>query len=328
MLYLTHQGLNMGSLSRLILYLFITVFSLFLVLYFANVYGINPSVIVDRLLGINPAIILFLLILTIIEFLFKIVRFRACLNDNAHNLPISYLVGIAFSFIVPFKLLGEGVRPFFFNTLSKLDYENSLSAISIERLFDLVFVFSFAIISLSSIVDIRYIFLLLAVLIIFIIFAISEKPVHFAKKIPNHPFSKFVEKYFLLLRTSLKNPSRSFYLLFLTVVIWCLAFVRFWIILFSLGANVDFIIASASSTLAYLGSLLSFLPGGTLGFEGGGAATLLYFGISLEIGISALFIERLLSYWLYIAMGVVLFPLSNFIMKRKTKLPKYGFKQG
>jgi len=112
--------------------------------------------------------------------------------------------------------------------------------------------------------------------------------------------------YLEILNKLLNHPEKMFKISVITCVCWFLAFLRVWMILFFLNENISFVNVVSASSIAYLSSLLSILPGGLIGFESGGIAALLLMGVNQQIAIFAIFLERIYSYWLFLIVGILM----------------------
>lgn len=253
-----------------------------------------------------PVIIL-ILIITIIEFLFKVVRFNLTLDNRMEfkKLVWPYFRGTYLSYLVPFRLLGEGVRAPIFNKECNLSYEQSLASISIERLTDMILITMVVFYTLSYINSLISGLFLLSFLI-FIILMRSKLPIKLMEKLPENKIFDFIINYLKMLNKLLNQPKKMFNVSLITCVCWFLAFLRVWLILIFLNENISFINVISATSIAYLSSLLSFLPGGLIGFEGGGVATLVLLGVSQQIAIFAIFLERIYSFWLFVIIGIII----------------------
>lgn len=259
------------------------------------------------LLSVPPWGIALLLLLTAVEFAAKVIRFSYCLpkGHTAAGLTFPYFFGTFLSLLVPFRLLGEGARPLVFKSYSRISYSASLSAISAERMLDMAFVVLFAAGTVGAFFSPP---LALAILLAFLLFWYAVRSGQLAKLASlsrNRALHRFALSYTQSFSQAFSSPRRILVLASLTALTWALAFARLWLILFLLGSPLGPIESSAASSTAYLASLISFLPGGLVGFEGGGVAALSYFGIGLEPALAAVLLERAFSYWLFLALGPI-----------------------
>ncbi|MEM0437727.1 MAG: lysylphosphatidylglycerol synthase transmembrane domain-containing protein [Candidatus Micrarchaeia archaeon] len=253
-----------------------------------------------------------LLLVTALEFFAKVARFSYCLpaRHPLAKLSFPYFFGSFLSFLVPFRLLGEGVRPVVFKMHSGIRYSDSLSAISAERMHDMAFVTLFAAITVGTLLHPLLAFGMVGMLALFVYLVFSGILADTAARLNIRTLSAFAKSYSQSFSKAFSTPARVFAIAALTAIIWLLAFARLWLILCLIGSPLGLVDAGAASSLAYLSSLVSFLPGGILGFEGGGVAVLSYLGAGIEAALAAILLERLFSYWLFIALG----PLSALAM--------------
>lgn len=246
-----------------------------------------------------------LLMITVLEFLAKVARFSYCLPAPPPIARVSfpYFFGTFLSFLVPFRLLGEGVRPIVFKAHLGIGYSQSLSAISAERMLDMAFVTLFAAITLGTLIHPLLAFGMVGTFALFVYLISSGTLACAALRLNINIISKFAEAYTQSFSGAFNSPARVLVIVGLTVAAWLLAFARLWLILCLIGSSLGLADAGAASSLAYLSSLVSFLPGGTLGFEGGGVAALSYLGVRIEVALAAILLERIFSYWLFIILG-------------------------
>lgn len=258
-----------------------------------------------EIMGI-PALLL-ILVITIIEFLLKVVRFNLTLENKIEfkKLVWPYFRGTYLSYLVPFRLLGEGVRAPIFKKENNLSYGQSLASISIERLTDMLLITLVVFYTISYINSLVSGLLLLS-FFMFIIVMRSNWPIKFMKKLPSNKLFDFGINYLETLNKMLNHPEKMFKVSIITLVCWFLAFLRVWLILIFLNENISFFNVISATSIAYLTSLISFLPGGLIGFEGGGIAVLLLMGVSQQIAVFSIFLERIYSFWLFLIVGIIM----------------------
>lgn len=263
-----------------------------------------------RKIGFFSLFLLFFI--TLFEQFIKTYRFNVALKKplKFSKLIIPYFRGTYLSYFVPVRLLGEGVKAPIFKKHCDISYTQSLAAISIERLTDMLLI---TIIALSAVSYINPIIsgLLLFSFIVFILLMRSEIPLKTIKKLPDHSIIEHVKNYSKALNLFFNNPNKMFKISVLTIICWGLGFLRMWLIVQFLGENITYFNAVSAGAIAYLVSLISILPGGLVGFEGGGIAALVLIGITREMAMFTIFIERIFSFWLFVVIGII------FEIKRK-----------
>jgi uncharacterized protein (TIRG00374 family) len=256
-------------------------------------------------IGILPLI--FLLLITFLEVIIKAYRFNLTLKKPLKITKVlwPYFRATYLSYFVPVRLLGEGVKAPIFKKHCNISYTQSLASISIERLTDMLLITFIALYAVSYINPIIS-GLLLFSFIIFILIMRSELPIKTIRKLPENKVFDFVFDYSKTLNLLFNNPIKMFKVSVLTLFAWGVAFGRMWLILILLGENINFFNAVSASAIAYLVSLLSILPGGLVGFEGGGIAALVLMGITKEMAMFTIFIERIFSFWLFVIIGIII----------------------
>lgn len=102
-------------------------------------------------------------------------------------------------------------------------------------------------------------------------------------------------------------------LLALTVLVWMAESARLFLVVQALPLHISLSLAQIMF-IALVASLLTTipaLPGGLVLVEGGIIAVLVFFGLSGSQALSVAILDRLISYWSLIAVGLVVFLLSH-----------------
>ncbi|MDQ6713347.1 MAG: flippase-like domain-containing protein [Candidatus Dormibacteraeota bacterium] len=102
-------------------------------------------------------------------------------------------------------------------------------------------------------------------------------------------------------------------LLGLTFVVWMAESARLFLVVQALPLHISLSLAQIMF-IALVASLLTTipaLPGGLVLVEGGIIAVLVFFGLSASQALSVAILDRLISYWSLIAVGLVVFLLSH-----------------
>jgi uncharacterized protein (TIRG00374 family) len=102
-------------------------------------------------------------------------------------------------------------------------------------------------------------------------------------------------------------------LLGLTVLVWMAESARLFLVVQALPLHVSLSLAQIMF-IALVASLLTTipaLPGGLVLVEGGIIAVLVFFGLNASQALSVAILDRLISYWSLIAVGLVVFLLSH-----------------
>src|SRR5437870_2037990 len=102
-------------------------------------------------------------------------------------------------------------------------------------------------------------------------------------------------------------------LLGLTVLVWMAESTRLFLVVQALPLHISLSLAQIMF-IALVASLLTTipaLPGGLVLVEGGIIAVLVFFGLSASQALSVAILDRLISYWSLIAVGLIVFLLSH-----------------
>jgi len=292
------------------LYLVISLLSLILFAIIATSFGLDILKSLDEIISIGLLGFLLLTLITLVETIAKIFRFRYALSReyNVKQLAPSYLVSIFLSFLVPSRFAGEATRPLAFRSNPKIPAGECLSAVSIERIFDVIFLPFFLFGAISSLFNPFIPALLVFGLALFLVLATTEVFILIASRIPQKTLSSFLADYFTSLRAILRDRKRFALISLFTLLTWLCAFLRLWLILQLVASPLSFLEVTSASAAAYLFSVLSVLPGGGVFFEGGGVIALTFFGVPPENALSAILLERFFAYWIFILAGLAIAP--------------------
>ncbi|GEM_PF-2661601 len=299
---------------RTLIYLPISILSLFLLLLVASYLGFDLASAGSLILSVDPLYLTILALITAVELVLKTIRFKYSFKHNTQFSPLlhSYFFSVFVSFLVPVRVAGEGVRPLVFKSLDGIDYKQSLSAVSIERIMDMLFLpLTFAT-TLTLAVHPAIPILVFIFFCVLLALARTDLLKTLSRHIPHEKISSFIEGTLTELQRVVSDGRRLATISILTITIWVLASIRFWLIIQLVGGNLSLLEASSASAFAYIFSLLSILPGGLVAFEGGGVGVLLYLGLGQTQAISAIMLERIFTYWLFIIGGVAMLPHLKF----------------
>ncbi len=289
------------------LYLAISLLSLILFIAIAQWFGLDVLKSLNEMASIGILGFIILAILTSIELVAKVFRFKYALSGNysVKSLTLPYLSSVFLSFIIPSRFAGEGIRPLAFRSNPKIPAGECLSAVSIERIFDVIFLPFLLFGALSSLFNPLVPYVLVAGLAVFLAVATTGFFISATRLIPHKSVSSFFAEYFTALRKTLGDKRRFALISFFTILVWGMAFLRLWLILQYVGSSLPFFETASASAAAYLFSVLSILPGGGIFFEGGGMAALMFLGVASDKALSAMLLERFFAYWIFIIAGLL-----------------------
>lgn len=180
---------------RMLIYLPISILSLILLLFIASYLGFDLASAGNLILSLNPLYLAILLLITAVELVLKTARFIYSLNHTAPFFPLlrSYFFSVFISFLVPVRVAGEGVRPLVFKSLDGMDYKHSLSAVSIERIMDMLFLPILLVGTLALVIHPAVPAMIFIFFCVFLALARTDMLIMLSRRIPNKRISSFVE---------------------------------------------------------------------------------------------------------------------------------------
>lgn len=295
------------DINKIAVNLSVVLLSLVLIIVIAHLLGFDLLAVLRVISSLSLEWVAILFLITFLELILKTSRFAYSLKTKRpfSSLLHAYFTSVFLSFLIPFRLLGEGVRPLAFRSISKISYRESLSAISIERVMDMLVLPTVLLLMFTSALNPLAPTLILLFLLVFIFLTVRGVFTGVIRKLPFGKTSSFFEDVFENIRNTFSDKGKMFAITLTTLAVWMLAFLRFWLITKMLGENLSFTEVAFVSAFTYLFSIFSLLPGGLVMFEGGGVAALLYFGVDKTNAFTATMLERIFSYWLFILGGIV-----------------------
>jgi uncharacterized membrane protein YbhN (UPF0104 family) len=84
------------------------------------------------------------------------------------------------------------------------------------------------------------------------------------------------------------------------------------------GITIPFELSIGITSLSYFALMFSMFPGGLAFFEGAGTGFLSLLGYPAALVLSAIFMDRIFSYWLWIFSGIIVFILKSKVMQGDT----------
>lgn len=278
-----------------------------LALYAIGVYAqFDAQTFLETTAALPPVLLLLWLTLAIVEYLLQCERFMLITGKRMPLLEFAkvYNLGHLVAFISPVRSVGEAARVLVFSKALKLSKTESFSSVVSERALD-VFVLALAsvgIISLYSSALVPFL-LIIATLLLLLILSNASIQSFLLSIIPVRQLRAFAENYFTHSRALFSDAKNVGRLLVLTIVLWCVDFVRYWLILAAFGVFVPLEISASITSLSYFSTIFSVFPGGLVFFEGFGIGAYVLLGYDSAQVMSAVLVERLFSYWIWILSG-------------------------
>ena len=252
--------------------------------------------------------------LSLLNYLLRFGRWDWYLRVMGHRLPLArnlriYLAGFALT-TTPGKA-GEAIRSVFLKE-QQVPYTDSLAALAVERLADLI---SVALIATGGIVlfpQYRWLALLVSLVAVAMIVTVQSRGLRgllhrlIQHTLPNK-FKRSADHAISLLdrASDLMGMQGMLVGVSLGVVAWSAEAYGFWYLVKALGYELPFLLAAAVYALSMLAGAASFMPGGLGGAEVAMGFMLLTLGLSGPDAVSATLICRIATLWLAVVIGLV-----------------------
>ncbi len=255
------------------------------------------------------------LLLSVLNYVLRFVRWEYFLRKldtpripQGHHFLI-YLAGFALT-TTPGKA-GEAVRSFYLKPYG-VGYGQSLSVLFVERLMDLLAVVLIALLAANYFDDPRYgtaawasAAVVLALLPLIHYYPLWDWIESKAAAISERLGSGVTKLVVMIKDSAILLKNRLLYGgLILAIVAWGLEGFGFYLVLYSLGVEVDVMVAVGIYSIAVLVGAISFLPGGLGGTEAVMGLLLLAVGTDKSSAVAATLICRLATLWFAVVLGI------------------------
>jgi uncharacterized protein (TIRG00374 family) len=284
---------------------------------------------------INVFYLLLFLVLTVFQLFFLSLRFWISTN-NPYSLkhPVYYLAGFATTLGIPPKPLGEAMRILVFKYYYRFSYSRVMLSVLFENFFDIIFVLIIGILSavllpFPTIFDRILLTLLYVALGLIFVFSSYYFIKHFNLKIKYKFFVfSFLGRLFDLCfeymkKVKLLTFKTIFFGSFFTVLKILTITFRMYLIFLMFGYEINFFVVLGLWALCEIIGTASMLPGGLGVYE----LSFIYLsgvlGINEVLSFGVILIERLFSFWIFIAVG---FGILIFSKKPLAQMKKEFFK--
>lgn len=258
--------------------------------------------------------LLWLLLLSLVNYLLRFVRWRKFLRLLGYVLPeLSnlriYLSGFALT-TTPGKA-GEALRSVLLKPLG-VAYSHSLAALLTERVGDLMAVLLLACVGLFAYEPARPVVAVMAVVFLFGLWLLQQDALlgrieQWLKRRFHQRLAHLISGFIDTLRHSggLLSLPLLLYSLGLGVVAWGAEGIAFYYLLQVMGADVSLTMAIFIYAFAMLVGAISFLPGGLGGAEVTMTALLLLSGMDNATAVAATLLIRLTTLWFAVVLGLL-----------------------
>lgn len=304
------------------------------------IYFSNPFKVANILTKANPTFIAIGLFLWLLSCLARSFRWNYLLEKVDIDLPFHkiikyYVTGLFISNFSPGKT-ADPIRAVFLKKAEGESFSKSLGSIFIERIFDIIVMFSIAVIGLfwltASYNIVKWVALAIGIYLFLIAFSIylifsEDKLERFLNKIISifsfvpkiEKFGGRVEDFSRKLRNSLKiykSKKTLFTTFLLSIPVWILGGLIGWVAFLALGFDISPLVVLTVKISTILISYLTLLPGSLGSGEIIGVSLYSLFGVGIPVAglTSRVIIGRLMNFWMYVLVGAIL--LTTF--KEKT----------
>lgn len=319
--------MNLGTLIKAIVTLIMLILGAFLIhTYWTEIVNLlEESWKILRETRIRYFILAFLTYILSVYLL--AVRWQKVLSCIGYNLRATNLVPIYFGAVFVNNITpggtvagGDSFRILWANKLFGISYTNAFKTIFFERLVE-------AIPLTLLLIYVLYSFPSLEIKFLPLIDSLTLKSTHLLLLVflaAGITIWLFRAKLTFLLMDVQKNWMQfkeSFIpVLLLSCGVWTLDILRLKLVALSLNIHLPLNLIITVSSLSFLLGLLPLTPGGIGIIEGGLISILLYFGLSLALASSFVFLERFISFWLSSLTGFLcLFYYGGFRIWKNTK---------
>ncbi|RAP52249.1 MAG: hypothetical protein BZ138_03460 [Methanosphaera sp. rholeuAM270] len=311
-----------------------------IIILIAMVLLIGPEQIISALKTADITYVVLALFIQVIILLLWNTRWSIICKslDIPHNFMSLFamtIIGLAINDLTPSgRSGGEPVRAYILSKNSSEDFKRTFASVMGDKIFDtfpfiVLAIFSIAYLMLYLHLDATIFSLLLISLILFIIALLfiiilcfnenmgifTVKWVFRQIKRFTLKFSKYEEKVLssLLgfqnsLRYLLSNRRLLLEAALISFLVWFLELLRVYVVFLAFGVNVSLGMIAAVFLVSSLIGIIPLLPGGLGSIDG--VMILLYSmaGISASVSTAATLIERMISLWMILILGIILLP--------------------
>ncbi len=284
------------------------------------------------------------LLMQLLIIYFYTIRLKIILSSQNYNLEFKevlkiLLAGLSVNQFTPIaRAGGEPVKMYY---LSKNDIPatKSTASVIIEVTSELISIYVTLLLAVFFLVSMQYLSQKYLVISIPVIgaFAIATVLI-FRFLLREEKIEKIIKKYVLRffktekditakdftysLRTLLKNRKLQLKIFSLSFITRFLEVLRLYFLLIAINYPSIFFLVLAAWALQLLFSMIPWLPGGLGLIEGGTISALVLLGIPMKISSSLILLDRMLSFWLLIFLGLITlyFLKKKFLFNTSNKL--------
>ncbi|WP_088188475.1 lysylphosphatidylglycerol synthase transmembrane domain-containing protein [Desulfosporosinus sp. FKA] len=285
--------------------------------------------IISAIQSIGLTWLCLLLMLSLLNYVLRIIRWQNYLRFLGANLPVTlsaliYVTGFALT-MTPGKA-GELYRGVFLKTYG-VTYADSIAVFVSERISDLSAILLLIILGIFR--QLHW-FMIISLIIVAVIISRVLLPhtkflLKFLGNLSRHIYcpSKVRRRWLTLLIEARRchSPRILISATFLSLLAWSSEAVAFYLLLYKLGFSAGLLFALYVYALATLAGAISFLPGGLGGTEAVMTGLLLINGMPATQAIAATVIIRLTTLWFAVFLGVIALVLGKRVLVSGTEQP-------
>lgn len=284
------------------------------------------SDVYNSLVMIDPKIILILVSLTLLNDIFRFIKWEYFLRVLDIRVPLKSSALVFFSgitmTITPGKI-GEVLKAELLKQKEGVERRKTLVVIFAERLTDVIGLALLALLGLSSFfIHVWSILLILAAIAVIIFMITNERIFMFfcsiGEKLP------VINKFTVYMKDVYTNSRKLFTVktLFISTIIssisWFFECLALYILLVSLGASVDIFASTFIFSFSSIFGSILVLPGGLGAAEGSFVVLLMMSGVPRMITSVATIVIRLATLWFGVTIGLISLYIFNRSMAKKT----------
>lgn len=312
-----------------------TVFSFLLafVILYLMVTRINLSQLAAVLRRTDVALYLAAFVVYYAAFPFRGLRFRIMLANNGCRANVKDLTEIIFvswfaNCVVPAKL-GDVYRAYLVRNNCRLPFSTTLGSVFVERVFDLFILYLMigftGLISFHGrIPPVMLTVLETAFILLGILGAVLIGMKYAGRKMLGFLPGKAREWYNRFLDGTMASFRHNWQLFFLTMVIWILEGLSFYLVTLAIGLKLDFYLVIFVGLISALLTALPVTPAGLGLVEVAKMSILLFFGVDRSVAISAALLDRLINYWSILLAGLPVYLTSAKVKQIREETPVEG----
>ncbi len=322
--------------KKSVFFLGISVLILIIMLWLVGIHDIIDALKVAKLELIALAIGVQVFTYALYTFRWKILNNLADINTSFKKLLPMILVGLAVNNITPSgRGGGEPVRAYILAKEEDYPMQETFATVVADRALD---TFPFVVLAVITIIGMNFYFnfdlwllcvmvlaVIAIVIILIMIIYMSINP-KFGKRVDGW-IIKLVRRFYKKNSEELENKIHSvildfqntmkvvisskkvtYYALPLSFIIWIFEILRVYVVFLAFGANISPIVIGEVFIIASLVGMIPLLPGGLGAVDGIMVVFYSVAGISASISAAATVIERLISFWLAIILGMLILP--------------------